>query len=140
MAQEQHGPEYNESAIVLDGRRARLWLVIRCVINRISPVTTARTAMIKVINIEARPRIPVSEGHVRKNLGPYEEGTRVHIAIENVDPGKTCRLAPSDRTQVAYILEGEDAKVTHTIAGKSGEETAQRRSGIYLEPGEDTTI
>jgi len=66
--------------------------------------------MIKVIDIESRNRIPVAEGHVRKVLGPAEEGTRVQIAVENVDPGKTCRLAPSDHTQVAYILEGKDAR------------------------------
>jgi mannose-6-phosphate isomerase-like protein (cupin superfamily) len=96
--------------------------------------------MIKVIDIESRNRIPVAEGHVRKVLGPAEEGTRVQIAVENVDPGKTCRLAPSDHTQVAYILEGKDAKVSFTIARKSGEQIAQRRSGIYLEPGEDAAI
>ena len=96
--------------------------------------------MIKVIDLESRPRIPVAEGHVRKILGPSEEGTRVQIAVENVEPGKTCRLNPSDRTQVAYILEGKDAKVAFTIAGRSGEQTAQRRSGIYLEPGEEAAI
>ena len=96
--------------------------------------------MIKVIDIESRNRIPVAEGHVRKVLGPAEEGTRVQIAVENVEAGKTCRLAPSDQTQVAYILEGKDAKVSFTIAGKSGEQIAQRRSGIYLEPGEDAAI
>jgi mannose-6-phosphate isomerase-like protein (cupin superfamily) len=96
--------------------------------------------MIKVIDLETRPRIPVAEGHVRKILGPSEEGTRVQIAVENVDAGQTCRLAPTDRTQVAYILEGKDAKVTYTFAGKSGEQTTQRRAGIYLEPGETATI
>jgi len=96
--------------------------------------------MIKVINVESRTRVPVAEGHVRKILGPTEEGTRVQIAIENVDPGKTCRIAPGERTQVAYILEGTDAKLTYTIAGRSGEQTAQRRAGIYLEPGDDATI
>ena len=75
--------------------------------------------MIKVIDIESQTRIPVAEGHVRKILGPSDEGTRVQVAIEEVDPGKTCRLAPSDRTQVAYILDGKDAKVTHTTAGKT---------------------
>jgi quercetin dioxygenase-like cupin family protein len=96
--------------------------------------------MIKVIDIESRNRIPVPEGHVRKILGPSEEGTRVEIAVENVDPGKTCRLARSDRTQVAYLLEGKDAHVSFTIAGKSGEQIAERRSGIYLEPGEEAAI
>jgi mannose-6-phosphate isomerase-like protein (cupin superfamily) len=96
--------------------------------------------MIKVVNIESRTRIPVAEGHVRKILGPPEEQTRAHVAIEDVDAGKTCRLLRSDRTQVAYILDGKDATVTHTIAGKIAEYAAQRRAGIYLEPGEDATL
>ena len=96
--------------------------------------------MIKVIDTESRPSVPVTEGNSRKVLGPGEEGTRVQVAIENVDAGKTCRLAVSDRTQVAYILEGKDAKVTHSSRGSTAEHQAQRRSGIYLEPGEEATI
>src|SRR4051794_23373109 len=96
--------------------------------------------MIKVIDIESRSRIPVPEGRVRKILGPTEEGTRAQIAIEDVDAGKTCRMTRSDRTQVAYILEGKDAKIVHTAAGKTSEYAAQRRVGIYLEPGEEASI
>ncbi len=96
--------------------------------------------MINVIDIESRTRIPVAEGQVRKILGPSAERTRVEVAMEDVDPGKTCRLALSDRTQVAYILDGKDARVTHASAGKTSEYTAQRRAGVYLEPGEEATI
>jgi mannose-6-phosphate isomerase-like protein (cupin superfamily) len=96
--------------------------------------------MIKVINIHSCTPIQVAEGHVRKILGSSGERTRVHVAIQDVDPGKTYRLALSDRTQVAYILDGKDAKVTHTIAGKTAEHSAQRRAGVYLEPGEEATI
>jgi mannose-6-phosphate isomerase-like protein (cupin superfamily) len=96
--------------------------------------------MIKVINVESQTRTPVAEGHVTKILGPSDEGTRVQVSIDEVDPGKTCRLALSDRTQVAYILDGKDAKVTHTIAGNTSEYTAQRRAGLYLEPGEEATV
>jgi mannose-6-phosphate isomerase-like protein (cupin superfamily) len=96
--------------------------------------------MIKVIDIDKRARVPVGEGHVRTILGPSDEQTRVQVAIEEVDPGKTCRLAASDKTQVAYILEGTDVKVTHTIGGSPGQQTAQRRAGVYLEPGEEASI
>jgi mannose-6-phosphate isomerase-like protein (cupin superfamily) len=96
--------------------------------------------MIKVIDIDSRTRNQVAEGHVRTILGPSDERTRVQVSIEEVDAGKTCRLALSDQTQVAYILEGKDAKVAHTVAGKTTEQTAQRRAGIYLEPGEEGTI
>jgi mannose-6-phosphate isomerase-like protein (cupin superfamily) len=96
--------------------------------------------MIKVIDIESPTRVPVAEGHVRNILGPSDQGTRVQVAIEDVDPGKTCRLVASDRTQVAYLLDGKDAKVTHTTAGKTSEYTAQRRAGVYVEPGEEATV
>src|SRR5262245_9387442 len=96
--------------------------------------------MIKVIDTASRTSVPVAEGNVKQILGANEEGTRVQVAIENVDAGKTCRLTAGDRTQVAYILEGKDAKVAHTSGGSTAEHQAQRRSGIYLEPGEEASI
>src|SRR6185369_9200616 len=73
-------------------------------------------AMITLIDIEAKPRKRVLEGHVTEVLEPTEDGTRVRVAIQTVDPGKTYRIAPSNRTQVVYILEGQGAKVTRTDA------------------------
>ncbi|MBI4263934.1 MAG: cupin domain-containing protein [Acidobacteria bacterium] len=96
--------------------------------------------MITVIDIESKARIPVPEGRVRHILAPAEDGTRVHVAITEVDPGKTSRLAPSDRTQVLYILEGRDARITYTTAGRTAERAARRRAGVYLEPGEDASV
>jgi mannose-6-phosphate isomerase-like protein (cupin superfamily) len=96
--------------------------------------------MINVINVDSKIRIPVSEGHVRNILRPSDDGTRVHVAIEEVDPGKTCRLTPSDKTQVVYILEGQEARITYTAAGQTAEHTASRRAGVYLEPGEEATV
>jgi mannose-6-phosphate isomerase-like protein (cupin superfamily) len=96
--------------------------------------------MIKVINLESKTKTPIAEGHVRNILNPGDDGTRVRVAVEEVDPGKTCRLTASDKTQVVYILEGKDAKVTYTSAGKTAEHTAQRRAGVYVEPGEEATV
>ena len=96
--------------------------------------------MIRVIDIESKPRKRVPEGHVRNVLDPSEDGTRVHVAIRDIDPGKTYRIPASDRTQVVYILEGKDARITFTRAGAAAEHTAQRRSGVYLEPSEAATV
>ena len=93
--------------------------------------------MIKVINISSKTAVPVPEGHIRTLLNPADDGTRVYVAIENVDPGKTCSIQKSERTQVAYILEGQNASIIHEdITQKS----VQRRAGLYLEPGETATI
>ncbi len=96
--------------------------------------------MIKVIDIASKARTPVPEGHVRTILGPSEEGTRVEVAVREVDPGKACRVGSSDRTQVVYILEGTGATVAYTKAGETVQWTADRRAGVYLEPSEEATV
>ncbi|MDW7738752.1 MAG: cupin domain-containing protein [Bacillota bacterium] len=96
--------------------------------------------MIKVINIKSKDSVPVEEGHVRTLLRPDEDGTRVHLVIKELDPGKTCCLTRKDRTQVAYILEGEKAKITHTSDGSTTGHAVNKRSGVYLEPGELSEI
>src|SRR5688572_25179691 len=96
--------------------------------------------MIKVIDIASKTRTPTPEGHVRTVLGPSENATRVEVAVKEVDPGKTCRLARSQKTQVVYLLEGNDATLTHTTAGNTAEYKAPRRAGVYLEPGEEASI
>jgi mannose-6-phosphate isomerase-like protein (cupin superfamily) len=97
--------------------------------------------MIRVIDAEKKPKKTIAEGRVKDVLAPSEDGTRVHVAIADVDQGKAYRVAASrDRTQIAYILEGKDARITHTRAGASTEHVAQRRAGVYLEPGEEATV
>ena len=96
--------------------------------------------MIKVIDIAGKPQVSTPEGHAKAILGPGEEGTRVEVAMREVDAGKTFRLERSDRTRVAYVLDGSDAMLTHTSGGRTSEHKAPRRSGVYLEPGEEATV
>jgi mannose-6-phosphate isomerase-like protein (cupin superfamily) len=97
--------------------------------------------MIRVIDIAKKPKIRVPEGHVRNVLDPSDDGTRVHVAIKEIDQGKAHRVARSDRTQIAYVLEGEGATITRqTSANPAAEHIGQRRSGIYLEPSEEATV
>lgn len=96
--------------------------------------------MITVIDIASKPRNATPDGHARAVLTPREDGTRVEVVFRDVDPGQTFSLGRSDRTQVAYLLEGKDAQLTHTSGGRTARHTAQRRTGVYLEPGEEATI
>lgn len=96
--------------------------------------------MITVIDIASRTQAPTAEGHVTNLLGQQETGTRVSVAVREVEPGKTYRASRSERTQVVYILDGKDATLTHTSAGKTAEHRTQRRVGVYLEPGEEATV
>jgi mannose-6-phosphate isomerase-like protein (cupin superfamily) len=97
--------------------------------------------MIRVIDTPSRSRTPIPEGHVRNILTPSDDATRVQVAVEEIQPAKTCRISrSSDKTQIAYILEGKDAEVTFTRGGKTTVYPAQRRSGVYLEPTEEATI
>ena len=96
--------------------------------------------MIEVIDIESRTAVPNAAGRARTVLGPSDGGTRVQVAIEEVEAGKTRRVDAADRTQVVYILEGQDVAITHATAGNASTFTAPRRSGLYLEPGETATL
>jgi mannose-6-phosphate isomerase-like protein (cupin superfamily) len=96
--------------------------------------------VIKIINSGTKAGTAAGAGTVRGILGPAEEGTRVRVAIQDVEAGKTHRLAPSVQTQVAYVLEGSGARATHTVAGQAQEHPLPRRSGIYLEPGEEAAL
>jgi len=96
--------------------------------------------VITIINIDQHTKTAAGGGSVRGILGPAERGTRVRVAIQEVEAGKSHRLAPDDRTQVAYVLEGHDARLAHTAAGQTSEHALPRRAGVYLEPGEEATI
>jgi len=65
--------------------------------------------MIRVINIQAAPATPTAEGSVRTVLSQASDGTRVEVAVNEIDPGRSLHLEPGPRTRVAYLLEGKDA-------------------------------
>ena len=97
--------------------------------------------MIEVINVESRSSVPIPEGHERTILDPQDRGTRVRVALVDVDPGSTYRLRSSDRTRVVYILEGQSATISYAPAGGApNEQGAGRRAGLYLEPGEEGAV
>ena len=96
--------------------------------------------MIMVIDSAAVAKRPGPDGPTRIVLGPDVTGTRVQVAIREVEAGGTCRVEPGGRTQVAYILEGAGATLSHTRAGSTTDHHVSRRSGVYLEPGEEATV
>jgi len=96
--------------------------------------------MIRVFDTANQPKVESPDGHVRIVLSPPRDGTRVRVVIADVDAGQTCHVAPSQNTQVAYVLEGSVVTITHTSAGATTEHHVERRAGIYLEPGEDAAI
>ena len=96
--------------------------------------------MIKVIDIRGRAARQTPEGSIHTVLGPSAEGTRVEVSLIDLPQGATHRLSPSDRTRVAYLLEGANATITHTTSDTTASYEARRRTGIYLEPTEEATI
>lgn len=101
---------------------------------------TTEKRVITVINASSRSKTPTSGGNVRNILAPADDGTRVHVAIEDLDAHKISHLHASDRTRVVYVMEGQDAEISHKVSGKTTTYPAKRRSGLYLEPAEEATI
>jgi mannose-6-phosphate isomerase-like protein (cupin superfamily) len=96
--------------------------------------------LIKVIDVGRKSNAPTPDGQQRYALHPVEDGTRVSVAVRDVDAGKTYHASRADKTQVVYILEGRDVTLAHTTGGRTTEYETQRRSGVYLEPGEEAAV
>lgn len=96
--------------------------------------------MIQVIDIPGRAAQPIDGGRVRTVLSPDQDGTRVEVAVAEIDAGRTYRLEGNSRTRVAYILEGEGAAIRHAAGGRADTHAVPRRSGVYLEPGEEADV
>jgi mannose-6-phosphate isomerase-like protein (cupin superfamily) len=95
--------------------------------------------MITVISIPARTSTPIPGGRTTTVLSSAEHGTRAEVAVAEIEPGKTYHSGRSDRTRVVYLLEGE-ATIAHTSASGTVTHSAHRRTGLYLEPGEEATV
>jgi len=96
--------------------------------------------MIRVVDIASKPKAPTPEGGATFVLSPSEDGTRVQVTIRDIAPGKNWTVATTERTQVAYILDGDGAAIRHRTLAGATEHRVNRRSGIYLEPGEEAVI
>ena len=97
--------------------------------------------MIRVIDIPQQMKTPTADGHITNVLTPSGDGTRVEVAQAEIEPGRKYHLGPSGNTRVAYVLHGRDVSFTHKSANETVTYAArQRRTGIYLEPGEEATI
>jgi mannose-6-phosphate isomerase-like protein (cupin superfamily) len=96
--------------------------------------------VIKVIDTSSLKKTRVPEGNVQNVLTPSDDATKVAVSIIEVEPGKTYRILPSDKTQVVYLMEGKEGEVTFTSANKTTVYPVQRRCGLYLEPNEQGTI
>jgi mannose-6-phosphate isomerase-like protein (cupin superfamily) len=96
--------------------------------------------MIQVIDFSAKTPRPISQGRVRSILSSADDGTRVEVSQYELDPHGTLEVPVGDRTRVVYVLDGEGAEIVRTSGGQTESQAAARRSGIYLEPGEEATI
>jgi mannose-6-phosphate isomerase-like protein (cupin superfamily) len=96
--------------------------------------------MIRVIDINRKPVTQTAGGQLTPILSPSEDGTRVEVAFKEIAPGHAHRLAPGERTQVAYVLEGDEGDIALKTRGGATRHIARRGAGVYLEPGEETVV
>ena len=96
--------------------------------------------MITVIDTTNRQTTATPDGIQQPILTPADDKTRVDVTKYQLSAGQSHRVSSSDRTQVVYIMEGKDAEITFISGGKSTVNPAQRRNGVYLEPGEEAVV
>src|SRR5204862_135409 len=130
---------HNHAARVDDLERLRQEAAVgnavgQAVENRIED--TRLTVAAQALGALSRQR-PLIRRKVRQDVA---EVFRVERLAEAEPAAGGARLAPADRTQVAYALEGEGARLSHTSAGQTQDHALPRRAGVYLEPGEEASI
>ncbi len=91
--------------------------------------------MITVIDTTIRKHIPVPEGTAQHILQASEDKTAVEVSKYEVGAGNTHHVAPSQRTQVFYVLQG-----TGELTYNGTTHAAKRGCGVYLEPGDQAWI
>lgn len=96
--------------------------------------------MIEVIDFSTKEPEPTPEGKTRPILGAKFGGTRVEVAIREVDPHATLRISSGERTRVLYLLDGEDGELESSDGAAPSRRPLARRSGVYLEPGEEAAV
>jgi len=96
--------------------------------------------VIEVIDLAATEPQTIPEGTEREIVGSDDDGKRAYVAVLEIDPGQTLEVSPSDRTRVVYVLDGEGAEIKHKAGSETETYSALRRSGVYLEPGEEAVV
>lgn len=95
--------------------------------------------MIEVIDLAAKEPRPIPQGKVRTILDSAD-GALVEVSLYELDPHADLEVSPSERTRVVYVLDGEGAEVVRQTGAGAERHAAPRRSGIYLEPGEEASV
>jgi mannose-6-phosphate isomerase-like protein (cupin superfamily) len=96
--------------------------------------------MINLIDTSILNNTATPGGTARHILNPSTGKVRTEVTRYEVEAGKTHRVPPGDRTRVVYILEGNGAEISFTSGGRTSTQKAPRRSGVYLEPGEEAAL
>jgi len=97
------------------------------------------TSGIQVIDIGGKA-LTTGKSRVRTILSPVADGTRVEVSVREIDAGHAQKIGPSDRTQVAYLVEGADVAVTHVGGQGATQHVLNRHCGVYLESGEHALL
>jgi mannose-6-phosphate isomerase-like protein (cupin superfamily) len=96
--------------------------------------------MITIADVTKKEDTPIPEGTVEHVLTSSNDKTRCEVAKYEIYAGKKFRIPASERTQVVYISDGNDADVTLIAAGNSSTHAAHSGCGVYLEPYEEAVF
>jgi quercetin dioxygenase-like cupin family protein len=91
---------------------------------------------ITVIDTNNRRKESSPGGTVRQIITSDDGAKGVRAAIHEIEPGKSLEFNSENRSHLLYVIEGEGGQFLF----KGSKSSAKQGTGLYLEPGEKTTV
>ncbi len=92
---------------------------------------------VNVIKTNDRPRVPTAAGTMRGIITESDRGANdVRAALHDIEPNRTFVFDAANRSHLVYVMEGEGGQFSY----KGSTHPARKGTGVYLEPGETTSV
>src|SRR5678815_5531871 len=91
---------------------------------------------INVINTNNRQRVATAAGTTREIITANDGAKDLRASIHEVEPNRSFEINSDKRTHLVYVMEGSGGQFSF----KGENYPAKKGAGVYLEPGDKTTV
>src|SRR5215470_9306841 len=92
---------------------------------------------INVINTNARQRVATPAGTTREIITANDDGAKdLRASLHDVEPNRSMEISSGNRSHLVYVIEGSGGQFSF----KGENYPAKQGTGVYLEPGDKTSV